>query len=72
MSAGPGCEYVANLLMNQFLLNTFAQLISNTDFDGPTIDKLYLVGAIKKRKVYVPVREHPDVNFLGAFTALSR
>ena len=27
-----------------------------------------LVGAIKKRKVYVPVREHPDVNFLGAFT----
>ena len=23
------------------------------------------MGAIKKRKVYVPVREHPDVNFLG-------
>jgi len=23
------------------------------------------LGAIKKKKVYVPVREHPDVNFLG-------
>ena len=28
------------------------------------------MGAIKKRKVYVPVREHPDVNFLGTLKSI--
>jgi hypothetical protein len=23
------------------------------------------VGAMRKKKVYVPVREHPEINFLG-------
>ena len=32
---------------------------------------MMIVGAIKKRKVYVPVREHPDVNFLGKLKSWS-
>ena len=25
----------------------------------------FIVGSLKKKKVYIPVRENPDINFLG-------
>ena len=28
---------------------------------------LHQVGLMKKKKVYIPVHEHPDINFLGKF-----
>jgi hypothetical protein len=28
---------------------------------------IHLVGLLKKKKVYIPVHEHPDINFLGKF-----
>jgi hypothetical protein len=58
MSAGPGCESFHLLFRTN---PTFYATLIDVDFRT----FLLSVGAIKKRKVYVPVREHPDVNFLG-------